>query len=139
MSILDGGKDNSAWYAIRQIGLSDVSNRGFVGYRQEYGECRVLPRTPEERRILNEQHRLEIAKRYGVPISYVMLDDELANWRATRAIAKPQSQGSRAAGRSSRHSGLKGLLRKLRLHAKAGVNAYLQIVAAIYLLWAGRS
>jgi len=27
-SILDGGKDNSAWYAIRKIGLSEVSDKG---------------------------------------------------------------------------------------------------------------
>jgi hypothetical protein len=32
--------------------------------------------------------REQIAKMYAVPISWVMLEDELTNWRASMAIAK---------------------------------------------------
>jgi hypothetical protein len=81
-------------------------------------------KAPEEQRhILREQHRLRIAKSYGVPASHVMLEQEGANWRATRATAE--------------HSG--DLLIRLRWPAQTRVNVCLKIVAAIRVSRVGRS
>jgi hypothetical protein len=35
-----------------------------------------------------QERRVQIAKMYGVPISWVMLEDEITSWRASKAIAK---------------------------------------------------
>jgi hypothetical protein len=41
-SILDGGKDNSAWYAIRLIGLSDISDRGLQAAQEEKKKLKMF-------------------------------------------------------------------------------------------------
>lgn len=41
-SILDGGKEDSAWYAIRKIGLSDVSNQGLRAAQEEKKKLKMF-------------------------------------------------------------------------------------------------
>jgi hypothetical protein len=41
-SILDSGKDNSAWYAIRLIGLSDVSHKGLRAAQEEENAAKMF-------------------------------------------------------------------------------------------------
>ena len=89
-----------------------------------FGEngTRKLVAPEEQRRVQREQHRLNIAKRYGVPVSWVMLEHKLASWRTTRATAKPRV----------------GFLSNLRSHAQSSLKACSQVLA-ILLPWAGKS
>ncbi len=41
-SILDGGKEDSAWYAIRMIGLSDVSDKGLRDAQEEKKKLKMF-------------------------------------------------------------------------------------------------
>jgi hypothetical protein len=70
----------------------------------------------EQRRRQREQRRVAIAKQYGVPVSHVMLEDELANWKATSATANVSG----------------GFLSKLRLQAQTRARVCLQMVAAVF-------
>ena len=69
-----------------------------------------------------EECRFAIAQRYGVPVSWVMLEHELTNWRTTRGTVKPSV----------------GFLSNLRSHAQSSLKACSQVLA-ILLSWAGKS
>src|SRR5258708_5753376 len=103
-------------YQLRRHGCDE----SWVVLGDKPGTWKLIP-LEEQGRVLSQQRRLSIAKRYGVPASYVLLEDELANRKAARATAQPS-----------------GYLISLWSHAQANFKACVRIVATLLPL-AGQS
>ena len=71
----------------------------------------------EQHRNLMEKRRSETAKQYGVPVSHVWTEDELAKWRASRSTARPVAR----------------FLANLKSRATVGLNVCLQVVGVFIL------
>jgi hypothetical protein len=76
----------------------------------------------EQRRALMERKRIETAKWYGVPVSSVWTEVELAKWRAARAASSPIDR----------------ILTVIRSHAQSSLVFCLKIVP-IFVLRMGRN